>query len=88
MIFSQKQSISPGAVETDMIMQALNHDEKTLSETNMLYDTDIADAVLYTLQTPPHAQVKSLFKKQNSNLYFLYICIVRKLEIFNFKLEI
>lgn len=53
MIFS-KQSISPGPVRTDMILEAYPEAEGKMP---MLFDKDIADAVIYCIQTPPRVQV-------------------------------
>jgi len=46
-----------------MIKEALNFDEELISQAPLLQDTDVADAVLYSLQTSPRVQVKSLFKQ-------------------------
>jgi len=60
MIFSQKQSISPGAVKTELLTSAFNLNEvseEVISQMPIMKGKDIADAVIYCLQTPPHVQV-------------------------------
>lgn len=53
--FSNLQSISPGAVNTEMISQALRD-----SGAPLLEPEDIAGAVLYAVGTPPRVQVHEL----------------------------
>jgi NADP+-dependent farnesol dehydrogenase len=53
------QSLSPGAVETEII-QASEFPEDTFKDMKdmpFLKSKDIADAVIYVLGTPPHVQV-------------------------------
>lgn len=51
-------SISPGAVETDMISQVLPKEH--FDQFSMLKDADVADAVMYALSTPPSVQIYEL----------------------------
>ncbi|XP_078043890.1 farnesol dehydrogenase-like [Augochlora pura] len=53
-------SISPGAVHTDLIINAFQFDEQTAQKVAMLRDHDIADAVIYALGTPEGAEVYEL----------------------------
>ncbi|XP_063235311.1 farnesol dehydrogenase-like [Bacillus rossius redtenbacheri] len=52
-------SVSPGAVRTDMIT-GIGVPEEDLKNMPMLEPEDIADAVLYTLSTPPRVQVHEI----------------------------
>jgi NADP+-dependent farnesol dehydrogenase len=53
------QSLSPGAVKTEIIVASghTNFDPELLKQMPWLESKDIADAVLYILGTPPHVQV-------------------------------
>lgn len=55
------QSISPGAVETEVIqMKSGKLDSKILDALKsmpLLKTEDVAESVLYVLSTPPHVQV-------------------------------
>ncbi|KAJ8954343.1 hypothetical protein NQ318_011014 [Aromia moschata] len=50
-------SLSPGAVDTEIILQNL---KKILEEKQILDSEDIADAIVYVLSTPPHVQIQEL----------------------------
>jgi NADP+-dependent farnesol dehydrogenase len=53
------QSISPGAVKTEILIASGHQDLEPEMSKNIpfLESKDIADAVLYILGTPPHVQV-------------------------------
>nr|CAD7462987.1 unnamed protein product [Timema tahoe] len=53
-------SIKPGCVETNTLRIALHHDEEVFANIAALKGKDIADAVIYTLSTPPHVQVHEI----------------------------
>lgn len=62
------QSVSPGAVDTEFVdtagLDRSKPEIKTLLEKiPWLKAEDIADAVLYTLSTPPHVQIHELTVK-------------------------
>lgn len=59
--FSYFQSISPGLVDTELLRHGSNktlNPEEIFSRIPCLKPSDIADAVLYVLGTPPHVQVQ------------------------------
>ncbi|XP_053962734.1 farnesol dehydrogenase-like [Anastrepha ludens] len=53
-------SISPGATETEMITESIH---KMIPNLVCLKSEDIADALVYCLQTPPHVQIHELIIK-------------------------
>ena len=54
-------SISPAAVNTEFRQaSSLVEDEKILSKCTNLESADVADAVMYSLSTPPHVQVHDI----------------------------
>ncbi|XP_076376946.1 farnesol dehydrogenase-like [Megalopta genalis] len=53
-------SISPGAVHTDLIVNAMRWSPETAEKVAMLRDQDIADAVIYALGAPEGAEVYEL----------------------------
>nr|CAD7394919.1 unnamed protein product [Timema cristinae] len=53
-------SIKPGCVKTNTLRIALHHNEEAFANIVALKGKDIADAVLYTLSTPPHVQVHEI----------------------------
>lgn len=50
------QSISPGAVRTDMLVNA-GFSKELLDKALMLHPKDVGDSVIYALSTPPGIQV-------------------------------
>lgn len=69
-IFLILQSISPGVVETEFRIAAAKgsgldpvEEEKKYDGLPQLKAKDLADAVLYTLSTPPHVQVHEIIIK-------------------------
>nr|CAD7260258.1 unnamed protein product [Timema shepardi] len=62
-------SISPGLVETEFSKNIRGPDGyKVYKENPVLQAKDIADAVVYTLGTPPHVQVANIIQIQISSL--------------------
>lgn len=59
-------SISPGFVETEIITQRIRDELKDFS---VLSADDIADALIYCLQTPPHVQIHELTIKPLGELF-------------------
>lgn len=59
-------SISPGFVETEIITQQIRDNLKDFSR---LSAEDIADALIYCLQTPPHVQIHELTIKPLGELF-------------------
>ncbi|XP_054738771.1 farnesol dehydrogenase-like [Anastrepha obliqua] len=53
-------SISPGAVDTDMLNHGIH---AVMPDLPCLKSDDIADALVYCLQTPPHVQIHELIIK-------------------------
>nr|CAD7268585.1 unnamed protein product [Timema shepardi] len=53
-------SISPGAVDTDMIKSVMGQGPIPEGEFPLLQVEDIANAVTYVLGTPPHVQVHEI----------------------------
>ncbi|XP_076295378.1 uncharacterized protein LOC143216327 [Lasioglossum baleicum] len=53
-------NISPGAVLTDMIKQAIQCGDEIVDKIPMLRDKDIADAVIYALSAPQVAEIYEL----------------------------
>ncbi|XP_053963335.1 farnesol dehydrogenase-like [Anastrepha ludens] len=53
-------SISPGAVDTEIVPQEM---KVALENPPFLQPEDIADALLYSLQTPPHVQIHEMIVK-------------------------
>lgn len=54
------QSISPGVVNTE-IFESYQLEENEKQNYPLLTSSDISNAVLYVLGTPPHVQVSFLF---------------------------
>lgn len=52
-------SISPGAVDTEMI-RSVGVNTEMLQKKIILNPEDVADAVLFALSTPPHVQIREL----------------------------
>ncbi|XP_067628688.1 farnesol dehydrogenase-like [Eurosta solidaginis] len=50
-------SISPGAVDTEMVTPEI---KKAMPDALFLKSEDVADALIYCLQTPPHVQIHEL----------------------------
>lgn len=55
MLWNHLQSISPGAVKTNIV--------EFPPEMPVLKSDDIADAVVYCIQTPPHVQIHEMIIK-------------------------
>lgn len=54
--FVVQQSVSPGAVKTEMFLP--EHDELLAGDSFPLLEAeDVSQAVLYAISTPPHVQV-------------------------------
>lgn len=53
--FSARQSICPGLVETEMTLQWLKENPRLA-----LKPKDVADAIIFTLQTPENVLIKDL----------------------------
>uniref|UniRef100_A0A1A9WPM4 Dehydrogenase n=1 Tax=Glossina brevipalpis TaxID=37001 RepID=A0A1A9WPM4_9MUSC len=58
-------NISPGLVDTEMVHEKV----KEKYSDNMLSPNDVADAILYTLSTPPNVQVHEIIIKPLGELY-------------------
>nr|CAD7394920.1 unnamed protein product [Timema cristinae] len=63
------QSISPGAVDTDMIKGITGHVPIPEGEFPLLRAEDIANAVTYVLGTPPHVQIHEITIKPIGEKY-------------------
>ncbi|KAL6417943.1 hypothetical protein ACFW04_008588 [Cataglyphis niger] len=58
-------SISPGIVDTEMLRNAVTDlgVNKNFEEVLMLKDTDIADAVIYSLNVPHYVQINDIYEQ-------------------------
>jgi hypothetical protein len=79
------QSISPGAVKTNMIRQ-INLPNDFFDNITILDPQDVTDAVLYALSTPPHVQVHESFvsllhRKNGASLVSIDIIRLSRIEL-------
>lgn len=60
-----QQSISPGAVDTEII----SDDVKKLVKGTILKSEDISSGVLYAISTPPHVQIHEMIIKPVGEIF-------------------
>lgn len=63
------QSLSPGAVRTELVVKESEELNETLAGVPLLAPKDIADAVIYLLSTPPNVEIHELTIKPKNELF-------------------